>query len=118
MASTAPSTLPKAVTRSTGVSTAFLTTQSSTSSPAASPIRFGGEEGLEDASLHLRGHAAAGIGDAEHEVLSFAMRLHLETAAVRHGIDGIGDEVGEQMPHEPWIGPHLRGTAVHLALHL
>src|SRR5712691_5635610 len=40
MASTAPSTLPKAVTSSTGVSTAFFTTQSSTSSPSASTMRM------------------------------------------------------------------------------
>src|SRR4051812_36731203 len=41
------------------------------------PVSLGGEEWLEDAPLHLGGHPAPCVGDAQDEVLTLPMRLHL-----------------------------------------
>src|SRR4051795_3261611 len=86
--------------------------------PRPLPARLGGEEGLEDAALHVRSHPGAGVGDAQDEILPFAMRLHLEASAIRHRVHSVRDQVGEEVTHEPRIGPDLRGPSVDLALDL
>src|SRR3954449_2349611 len=86
--------------------------------PRSLPVRLGGEEGLEDTALHVRSHPGARVGDAQDEILPFAMRLHLEASAIGHRVDRVRDQVGEEVSHEPRIGPDLRGPSVDLPLDL
>ena len=55
-------------------------------------------------ALHLRRHPAAGVRYAQHHLAAVLARLHLELAAVGHGVDRIRHQIGEQMAHETGIG--------------
>ncbi len=68
---------------------------------------FGGVEGLEEAGPDGRRHAMAGIGDGDAKagtwpsgfggVASGVVGANSEAAALAHGIDGVGDEVIEDL---------------------
>jgi hypothetical protein len=79
---------------------------------------LGGVEGFEDAGADGGGHAVAGVGDGDADALRLVRRrvgsLHQvvmivrivgvrivgaddEAAALAHGVDGVGDEVVEDL---------------------
>ena len=65
---------------------------------------FGGVEGLEDAGADGGGHAVASVGDGEADALRLGVvvtswaRERDEAASARtHGVDGVGDEVVEDL---------------------
>src|SRR5271156_404238 len=68
---------------------------------------FGGVEGLEEARLYGGGHAVAGVGDGDANagarlkilggVVGGVVGANDETTAGAHGVDGVGDEVVEDL---------------------
>src|SRR5438067_1828255 len=103
MASTAPSMFPKAVTRTTGTSGArYLDPPAQRAGGFAADgqpqagalaLGLGGVEGLEDALALLRADARAGVGHRERQLVAGLLGAQLDAAALRHGVDCVGDEV-------------------------
>src|SRR5258708_9813776 len=68
---------------------------------------LGGVERLEEAGLHVGGHAVAGVGDGDADagravgvfggVVGGVVGADEEAASLAHGIDGVGDEVVEDL---------------------
>ena len=59
---------------------------------------LGREEGIEDALPHVLGHADARVGDRQHHVIvPLGARVDAERSAVRHGVDGVQDQVGDDL---------------------
>ena len=74
----------------------------------AGPVEiFGGVEGLEEAGANLGRHAVAGVGDGDADafaarrvadrVVCCVVGADDEAAALAHGVDGVGDEVVEDL---------------------
>ena len=69
---------------------------------------------------HLRGHAAAVVGDPEHQIIPLLDRLHLDVAVVpvRHAVDdgvlhqGLEGQLGHQTALKPVRRVDLAGEAV------
>ena len=64
---------------------------------------FGGEEGFEDAGAGLGRHADASVGDGEDQAAAVGAPVgglaaaHQEAATGGHCIDGVGDEIVEDL---------------------
>src|SRR5260370_11348302 len=67
----------------------------------------GGVEGLEEAGLHGGGHAVASVGDGDANsrtalrilggIISGVVSADQETAPLAHGVDGVSDEIVEDL---------------------
>ena len=65
----------------------------------ALPLRLGREEGLEDPRADLGGDAGARVGHAQDGRARRPGNLDAEGAARGHGIDGIGEEIEDDLLH-------------------
>src|SRR5919198_1541986 len=62
------------------------------------PRAFGREERLEHAAAHVFFHADPGVPDGHHGPLALDTDRHRASPTIRHRIDGVGDQVGEDFP--------------------
>src|SRR5208282_4432728 len=66
-------------------------------SDAESLFTLGGHKRLEDFFQLLRRDARAGVGEDQLHVLSIGDDVERDRSAKRHGVDGVGDKIGEYL---------------------
>src|ERR1043165_4455512 len=64
-------------------------------SEAGTTLSFGGEEWFQTALLYALTHAYAGIAHPEHRPALFNCGFQGDGTSLRHGIDSIEEEIGE-----------------------
>src|ERR1700722_11594976 len=60
-------------------------------------LAFGGKKRLKTIPAHFFGHANAGIADFKEDKFAFHASAQRQGAALRHGIHGIENEVGDRI---------------------
>jgi len=86
---------------------------------AIADVLLGGEEGVEDFGYGFLRDARACVDDADGGSRALAIAPGLrssdsygEAAMLRHGVDGVGDLVGEDLPQFAFEAPDLEFAAV------